>query len=128
MAWQFDSRGKVAMTRTSISNESSLGSKPNRRYLHGYAIVRIDDYLGPETPAERRVNVNKVILDRDEAEREVERLNSLQKDDGRHYVLQLTRLEPTDEDQRKPDTLLANRISGLMAKAVSDRKRTTSRT
>jgi hypothetical protein len=120
MARESDGRGKVAMTRPSISTESSLGLKPNRRYRHGYAIVRVDDYLGAETPTERRVNVKKVVFDPDEAEREVERLNNLQGDDGSRYFLQVTRVEPTDQIQDRQETILANRISGLMPEPTAD--------
>jgi hypothetical protein len=78
--------------------------KPNRRYRHGFAIVRVDDYFGPETPAERRVTVKKIVFDPDEAEREVERLNKLQAADGSRYFLQVTRVEPTDHIQDRQET------------------------
>jgi hypothetical protein len=61
--------------------------------MHVFAILRIDDFLGPEAPTEHRVTVTKVMRDVDAARREVERLNDLQGGDGVHYHMQVTRLE-----------------------------------
>lgn len=109
------------MTIPSITNESSVDLKPNRRYRHGYAIVRVDDYFGPETPTERRVTVKKIVFDPDEAEREVDRLNNLQDADGSRYFLQITRID--DADQRMPaqETSPANRIHGFMSEGPTDK-------
>jgi hypothetical protein len=67
-------------------------TKGGRRIDHVFAIVRLDEFVGPETPLERRITVKKVVRGLDAAEREVERLNKLQKE-GVRYFWQHTRLE-----------------------------------
>ena len=57
-----------------------------------YAILRIDDFQGERTPIENRVTVVQVRLEMEAAEKEVERLNSLNGEKGCHYKLQTTRL------------------------------------
>lgn len=61
-------------------------------YDYAYAILRADEYQGPECPIEYKVTVKKVVLDADAAEREVQRLNALRKE-GVRYFSQVTRLE-----------------------------------
>jgi hypothetical protein len=64
----------------------------NKDYEHVYAVIRSDDFLGDDCPSEEKVTVKMIVRDRDEAEREVARLNALQKPGGPHYFWQVTRL------------------------------------
>jgi len=57
-----------------------------------YAILRIDDFQEEGTPIENRVTVVQVRLEMEAAEREVERLSSLNGERGCRYRLQATRL------------------------------------
>jgi hypothetical protein len=64
----------------------------NRNYTFVYAIIRSDDYLGEGCPVEERMTVKMVVWDEEEANREVTRLNALQKHNGSRYFWQATRL------------------------------------
>ncbi len=69
---------------------------PNLLYEHGYAIVRVD---GPADPADpdscyNNITVKKVLKDRVEAAKEVERLNEVNSDKGCYYLAMLTRVDP----------------------------------
>lgn len=80
-----------------VKKEHAPRPKGRSRDEYVYAIIRLDEFLGVDAPIERRVTVNKVMRDADEAEREAERLNGLQKDAGVRYFVQVTRLEPSDQ-------------------------------
>lgn len=69
------------------------GLKPNKKYGHVYAIVRYETDADQATPIEIRVTVKKIVTDAHHAEREVQRLNDLNKDKGCYYFMQVTRLE-----------------------------------
>lgn len=77
-----------------LEETSDHTEKSNPRYV--YAIIRVDDYLGSSVPVDRRFSIKEVIEDPSEAKREVERLNSLRKDDGVHYFSQITKLRVKD--------------------------------
>ena len=61
-------------------------------YDYVYAIVRVDEYQGPECPLENKVTVKQILWDERVAKQEVERLNGLLKE-GVRYFSQVTRLE-----------------------------------
>jgi hypothetical protein len=67
--------------------------KPNPKSQHAYAIVRYDLYLEEVAPIDRRITVKKVVADPDYADKEVERLNALNKGKGSYYFRTITRLE-----------------------------------
>jgi hypothetical protein len=69
--------------------------KPNPHYDHVYAIVRVDEFQGPEAAWENKVTVKKVVWSAEVARHEVERLNQLQGGKGSLYFWQATRLEKT---------------------------------
>jgi len=97
------------VTLPGTSKERSRPTAADSRSEHVYAIVRIDEFLGNDTPIEHRITVKKVMRDADKAAREVERLNRLQKDKGVQYFSQTTRIERTDqvplENERKGQAL-----------------------
>ena len=66
---------------------------PNAKYDHVYAIIRLDEFLSGTAPDRNLVTVKKVVRSREEAEREVHRLNQLNADKGCQYFYQITRLE-----------------------------------
>lgn len=68
---------------------------PHSKYPHVYAVLRLDPGDGP---LERQVTVTKVMRDRDAAEREVERLNTLNSGKGCQYVVQITRLVDSGDE------------------------------
>lgn len=59
-----------------------------------YAVVRLDNYLGPETPLQGRVTVKEILSTLEEAEREVARLNVLASNRDVTYFWQYTRYFP----------------------------------
>jgi len=67
---------------------STVGSKTRLVF----AIVRIDEFMPPETPIENRISVKKIVDTVDQAELEIERLNKLQ-GSGVRYLYQATRME-----------------------------------
>jgi hypothetical protein len=64
--------------------------------LHGYAVVRIDEFLLPTASLENCVTVKVVFDDAEAAEREVERLNRIA-GEGVRYFCQTTRLKNSVE-------------------------------
>ena len=66
-------------------------NKPNLRYRHAYAIVRIDAPVS-ETSPENNISVVKVFVSEPDAEKEVARLNEVNADKSCVYTLQTTRL------------------------------------
>ena len=59
---------------------------------YAYAIVRLDLFHGPNTPLERLYTIKEVVWDRDDAEREVARLNALWPDGKTRYFVDLARV------------------------------------
>ena len=68
-----------------------MRNKPNLRYRHVYAVVRIDAPLS-ETSPENNISVVKVFASEPDAEKEVARLNEVNADKSCVYTLQTTRL------------------------------------
>jgi len=67
--------------------------KPNRKYQHGYAIIRYETDADVDAPIDLRITVKKVVVDPHYAENEVKRLNELNKDKGSYCFCQVTRFE-----------------------------------
>ena len=70
----------------------------HERFREAWAVVRIDDYDVPGSPKENDVYVKEVWLTREQAEREVDRLNELWRrdhpdSDRTKYFAEYTRLE-----------------------------------
>jgi hypothetical protein len=65
--------------------------KPNSKYPHVYAIVRIDSYKASEKSA----TVVKVMATRDQAEQEAERLRRVNQGKRCIYDVQITRFVGT---------------------------------
>ena len=64
-----------------------------RRKRPAFAIVRHDEFLGPEIEVDRRVTVVAVIEDEPFARSEVDRLNALERGSAQvWYVLHPTRI------------------------------------
>ena len=66
---------------------------PNAKYVHVFAIVRLDTFQEPDTFPEDVVTVKKIVWDQVSATQEVERLNKLNGAKGCLYFSQRTRLE-----------------------------------
>ncbi|MGA2706599.1 MAG: hypothetical protein ABSH35_36785 [Isosphaeraceae bacterium] len=71
----------------------SGGMKPNRKYQDMYAIIRYETDADINAPIDLRITVKKVVVDPHYAEKEVKRLNELNKDKGSYYFCQVTRFE-----------------------------------
>jgi hypothetical protein len=78
--------------------KSSLAerNKPNSRFRHVYAIVRIDLPIGQANP-ENNISVVKVFSSETAAERESSRLSRINSEKGCRYVVQITRMMPSME-------------------------------
>lgn len=63
-----------------------------KEYDYVYAIIRADEYQGPNCPTEQKVTIKMIVWDEDAARREVDRLNALGKAEVR-YFYQVSRLE-----------------------------------
>jgi hypothetical protein len=72
---------------------ASEAMKPNHRYTHVYAIVRVDTSAQSDVPLDVRITVKKIVTDPTVAEAEVKRLNDLNAGKGCTYFFQVTRLE-----------------------------------
>jgi hypothetical protein len=79
--------------------------KPNSKFDHVYAIVRVDEYPGLVVPTEETVSVIKVLWEAEAAKREVGRLNAQRRTEGSHYFLQVTRLERKEQLVTVPVTI-----------------------
>lgn len=60
---------------------------------HVYAILRYDADVGPGEPIDQRVTVKRIVWNFEDAVKEVQRLNELNKEKGAYYFYQVTRLE-----------------------------------
>jgi hypothetical protein len=65
-----------------------------REWIEAYAVVRYDHYLADDAASEAKVAVKEILPTREEAEREVERLNELDAGRGSTYFWQYTRYYP----------------------------------
>ncbi len=74
-------------------DEDKVALKPNKKFDHVFAIVRVDTFHELDVPFEKTVTVKKVVWTEKIAEQEVERLNKLNASVGAVYFWQLTRLE-----------------------------------
>jgi hypothetical protein len=63
--------------------------RPN---THVYAIVRVNEFQPPTSAWDVRVTVKEVVATRDDAQREVERLNAVKRGKRCFYFWQLTRM------------------------------------
>lgn len=63
-----------------------------RKFSPAYAIVRIDDFHGPNTIPEDKIMVKEIVFSEEEAEAEVTRLRALNGAKGCRYFWQYTRL------------------------------------
>jgi hypothetical protein len=70
-----------------------MNDKPNARYRHLYAVLRLDLPIDTEYP-ENSITVVKVFMAKTQATQEVARLNKLKFGGGSRYHLQITRLFP----------------------------------
>ncbi len=71
-------------------------SKPNLKYDHVFAIVRVDNYQTSAGAPQDSITITKVLFSESAARREVERLIRLNREKGPAYFYQLTRLERRD--------------------------------
>ena len=73
---------------------------PNARLDHVYAIIRLDNGASPEVELHQDlIVVKKVVRSKEEAEREVHRLNTLNAHKGCRYYYQVTLLERGKSDE-----------------------------
>jgi hypothetical protein len=63
----------------------------NMEYEPAYVIIRSDDFLGDDAPSEEKITVKLIVWSREEAIREVDRLNAL--GNRARYFWQATRLK-----------------------------------
>lgn len=63
-----------------------------------FAIIRIDEFHGPETTIKNKVTVKQVVNTLEIAEREVERIMRLNVDKGCSYFWQATRFVELPEE------------------------------
>ena len=63
-----------------------------------FAVLRVDDFQGADTPVETKVTVKQVVSTQQIAEREVERLRRLNAEKGCRYWWQATRLVELPEE------------------------------
>lgn len=66
--------------------------KPNRHHAHVFAIIRLDAGSA-ESSLEDRITIKKIVLDGETADREVSRLNELNRDKHCRYFHRVTRLD-----------------------------------
>jgi hypothetical protein len=59
--------------------------------MHVFAVIRFDSFLADLKPAANAITVKEVVTTQEDAEREVQRLNSLNRGKGCQYVWQKTR-------------------------------------
>lgn len=71
--------------------------KPNAKYDHVFAIVRIDKFL-EAFPDEHKITVTKILHDIDDADEEVMRLNELHPDGQVRYFVKISRLERKEHE------------------------------
>jgi len=91
----------------------SVGMKPNRKYQHMYAIIRYETDVDKYAPIDLRITIKNVVVDPHYAEKEVKRLNDLNKDKGSYYFCQVARFEdaPVEVQALAPMQLTATEES-----------------
>jgi len=62
-----------------------------RTAKHVFAIVRVDEFQSADVPWGNRITVKEIVMTEQEARREVERLNGINKQKGGVYFWQVTR-------------------------------------
>jgi hypothetical protein len=67
--------------------------KPNLKYDHAFAIVRVDGNIDNREEPSNLIVVKKVVWSEEAAESEVARLNRLNADKGCVYFWTITRVE-----------------------------------
>jgi len=63
-----------------------------------FAVLRVDDFHGVDTPIKTKVTVKQVVSSQEIAEREVERLTLLNVEKGCRYFWQATRFVELSEE------------------------------
>jgi hypothetical protein len=91
----------------------SVPMKPNNKFDHVYAIIRVDEYPGLVVPTQETISVTKVMWDARVAKQEVDRLNAQRKSEKSHYFLQVTRLERKEQRAVIPATVAL--LEGMLA-------------
>ena len=72
-------------------------NKPSKKYLHVFAVIRVDTFHDSSTHVEDKITVTKIFRTQESAEQEVERLNKLNAQKGSIYFWKITRLETSDK-------------------------------
>ena len=93
--------------------------KPNRKYEHLYAIVRYVTNADEATPIDLRFLVTKVVSDGNYAQREANRLNTLNKDKDYHYFVQITRFEEVPPAAAPVPPMLLDSAAATPAREVT---------
>jgi len=75
-----------------LSRSKKMVAMKRQDRAEAYAVVRIDDFHGPETPLEHKITVKEILSKLEAAKSEVERLNQLNQEKGCRYFWQPTRL------------------------------------
>ena len=74
-----------------------MPGRPDRQYDHAFAVLRFDRWLAEGQLTDERleaaVTVKAVVWTREKAEREVARLNEINRDKDCHYFHLLARVE-----------------------------------
>lgn len=68
-------------------------NKPNLKYDHVFAIVRVDSFQDLAVSPETKIVIKKIVLTQEVAKAEVTRLNNLNNNKNCIYFYQMTRLE-----------------------------------
>lgn len=69
------------------------GKHRHERFRPGYAVVRIDEYDIPGIPKDHLVTVKEVWLSQEQADAEVERLNTVNADKSCRYLTYHVKVE-----------------------------------
>lgn len=72
--------------------------KPNRKYDHAFAILRVDTLHGVDADCRHRIKVKQVVWSQAAATTVVQRLNEANADKGCMYFWQVTRVERKRDD------------------------------
>lgn len=67
-----------------------MNESPNSRFMHLYAVIRVDFPVGQEFP-ENNISVTKIFSSHDEAESEAERVRSINSGKDCKYFVSITR-------------------------------------
>ena len=75
-----------------------VDEKPNAKFEHVFAVVRIDTDLLSGQSLDNAFTIVKALRKREDADREVERLNDVNADKSCNYFVQLCRLEKQTQE------------------------------